>query len=70
MRKDIELDNEGAQQAHAKMVNGDLANQIYCDVDRDPNCLMGLIALCIDLFEERNMSFPDILSRIFKNTIV
>ena len=42
MRKDIELDNEGAQQAHAKMVNGDLANQIYCDVDRDPNCFDGV----------------------------
>jgi len=70
MRKDIELDNEGAQQAHAKMVNGDQRIRFIAMWTGIRIVLMGLIALCIDLFEERNMSFSDILSRIFKNTIV
>jgi 3-hydroxyisobutyrate dehydrogenase len=38
MRKDMGLANQAAKQAEAKMVLGDLAYQIYCDAEKDPNC--------------------------------
>jgi len=38
MRKDMGLANQAAKQADAKMVLGDLAYQIYCDAEKDPNC--------------------------------
>ena len=38
MRKDMGLANQAAKQANAKMVLGDLAYQIYCDAEKDPNC--------------------------------
>src|SRR5271170_4374594 len=38
MRKDMGLANQAAKQADAKMLLGDLAYQIYCDAEKDPNC--------------------------------
>jgi 3-hydroxyisobutyrate dehydrogenase len=38
MRKDIGLANEAAKQVGAKMLLGDDAYRVFCEVEKDPNC--------------------------------